>query len=402
MNNHLIKWLFILLIILIFFYAFSSSYQSRAIDNLSYVIAMGIDLAVDKENLEITFEFSDVSIYSKEGSSTSSPILETVTANSIDNAINMLNVYTAKQVNLSHCKIVVLSQEIASKGIFSEFSELINNPEFRPSTNIIISKEKASNYLKNSSSSLDKILTKYFDIFPSSSKYTGYISNITIGEFYNNISNNISGNLAILGGVNNNKVQNISPEKITAGNSSIKGDRGTENIGLAVFNKDKFIGELTAQETLYHSILSNEVNNFIITIDAPNSIKSKLDISAVQYNPPKIKIDISNDTPTINIDLNLTGKVTTIEKNLDYTNEDVLNSISNSASIYLKTNIEKYLNKTSKSFGCDIDNFYRYAKSNFLTINKWESYNWYLKYPQAKFNVNANCNVVSGFVVSEK
>ena len=116
--------------------------------------------------------------------------------------------------------------------------------------------------LKNSSSSLDKILTKYYDIFPSSSKYTGYISNITIGEFYDSIINNDSGNITILGGINKKSVDEINPNKIIAGNSSIEGDRGTENIGLAVFNKDKYIGNLTAQESLYFSIIQNNVNKF--------------------------------------------------------------------------------------------------------------------------------------------
>ena len=403
MTNQMIKLLVWLIIILIFLYAFSNSYQSRAIDNLSYVVAIGIDLAENKKDLKITFEFSNISIYSKENSSSdSSPILETVTASSIDTAINMLNVYVAKQVNLAHCKVIILSEKLASRGIFTELSELMNNPEFRPSVNIIVSNEEPYNYLKNSSSSLDKILTKYYDIFPSSSKYTGYISNITIGEFYDSIINNDSGNITILGGINKKSVDEINPNKIIAGNSSIEGDRGTENIGLAVFNKDKYIGNLTAQESLYFSIIQNNVNSFLITIDAPNKKDKKIDISTVQVNPPKISVDLSGKNPIINIDLTFSGKITSIIQNLDFTDEQILSTISNDFANYMNKSLNDYLIKTSTNFKSDINDFYKYAKCNFLTIKDWKDYDWYSKYKNAKFNINTKCNVVSGFVVSER
>lgn len=401
MNKTPLSVITILILIVIFIYAFSVSYASSNIDNSLFIIGLAIDKADDDKNLKISFEFTDLSPFSQDSSAKKAePILETVTASSIETAINLMNVYLSKEVDLSHCQLIAISDEVASHGIYSEFSEFINNTQLRPTANIIVTKGSASNYFKKSSSSLDIVLTKYYDVFPNSSKYTGYTSNVKVGQFYNSLLADDSGSTAILGGTNTNSVDSTSPSDIKAGNSSITGDRGTENIGLAVFNKDKYVGDLSALETLCHTILTSEVDTFLLTVDAPNNISQKMDIPLEPNTNTEISVDISNDIPIINININLSGKISTGLKDLDYSDANVLNDVSNIVKTTLEKNISDYLKKTQDTFKCDIDYFYTYAKRNFLTIDEWKNFDWYSKYPKAKFNVNVNCNVVSSFIVS--
>ena len=400
MNNQVFKWLTIIIIIIIFLYAFSNSYSSSNIDNISYVVGVGVDLADDGKNLKVSFEFTNITPSPQESSSEKpEPIVETVVTSSIDNAINMMNVYLAKQVNLAHCKVIVFSKEIAKQGIFNHVANFLNIPQVRPTCNLVISDNAPDKYLQSSTSSLDKVLTKYYDIFPNSSEYTGYTSNITIGDFYNSLLYDARGNVAILGGDNNDTVEETDINNIKSGNSPIIGERGTENIGIAVFNQDKYVGDLSAMESLYHSILVTEVNNFILSFNYPDK-NEQIDISLNQNNPAKISVSTDSDIPIINIDISLSGKVLSILKYVDYSDETVLNSISNLASTNLKENILKYLNKTTSEFKCDIDNFYGYVKKNFLTIDEWENYNWSEKYLAAKFNVNIETSIVSSLLVS--
>ena len=402
MNKNVLKWIAILTVTLIFIYAFSNSYESRNIDNIAYVIAIGADLADDDKNLKVTFQFTDITAFSNDNSGEeSSPILDTVVAPSIDSAINLMNVYLSKEINLSHCKAITFSKELATRGIFNVVSELINNPQVRPTANIIISKEDANRYLKRSISSLENLLTKYYDIFPNSGDYTGYTTSVTLGKFYNSLIEKVSGNTSILGGENTDSTGAISPSEITAGNSPIDGERNTENIGLAVFRNDEYVGNLTALETLYHSLIDNKVNSFLLTVDAPNNINQKLDIHLSQVMPSDVKVDISNDVPIININIYVNGKIFTIIKDLNYSDDKLLENISNSVSENLEKNILNYLNKTTSTFKCDIDCFYKSAKQNFLTLDEWNKYDWISKYQNAKFNVNVNASVVSSFLVSE-
>ena len=51
-----LKWIAIIITVIIFLYAFSSSYYSQNIDHLDYVIALGIDKVSDSDNIIVTFE----------------------------------------------------------------------------------------------------------------------------------------------------------------------------------------------------------------------------------------------------------------------------------------------------------------------------------------------------------
>lgn len=441
MNKTILKTIMIITVSIIFIYAFSVSFSSHSIDNISYVIALGVDLSEDKNNLQVTFEFMDTSSFADNGTSQESPpIIDTVTSTSINSAINLLNSYVGKEINLSHCKVVVFSDELAKKGIFSEITELMNNIQVRPTTNLIISKSRAIEYIQNSTSSLEKVLSKYYDIFPNTSEYTGYTSNIMIGNLYNRLIDNSCGNLAILGGLNEKYTSvkqnsssssssgksssgersskdessgnysneqsssesdnqtpsnNISPNTIVASNSPIIGERGTENIGLAVFKEDKYIGDLTAMDTLCHTIITGEVDTFLISIDNPEIYENYIDVNLFENASPEISVDTSGEQPTINIKIKLTGRIVGIKDGFNIVNEmDLdLNKISEAVNKYLKNSISIYLNKTTSEFCCDIDDFYKIAKKNFLTTQEFEDFDWCSKYPNSKFNISIDANV---------
>ena len=435
----------ILVISLVFIYAFSASYTSDSIDNISYVIALAIDLGEDGKNLQVTFEFMDTSSFASEQSSeTSKAIIDTVNATSINSAINLLNAYIGKEVNLSHCKVVVFSDTIASQGLYEEVTELMNNIQVRPSTNIIICKGNAMEYIQKSTSELEKILTKYYDIFPNSSEYTGYTSNIMIGEFYNYLTTKECGNLAILGGLNpeisppessqggsssggsakddsssgesgtskdsssqsqeNDKPKNIPLSEMISGNAPILGERGTENIGLAVLKDGKYIGDLTAADTLCHTLISGEVNSFLLTIDNTEVYEKYIDIALYENTSPKITVDISDDIPTIHVNIDLIGRITGIKDGINYSDEHSsldLDKISNSVNNTLKEYLSKYLNKTSTEFKCDIDYFYNFAKRNFLTLQDWKNYDWSSKYEKSNFDISINARIYYSLLNSD-
>lgn len=454
MSKNMFKFYVIIILALVFMYAFSASYTSDSVDNISYVIALAVDENESNKNLQVTFEFMDTSTFSSESSSESkSAIIDTINATSINSAINLLNAYIGKQVNLSHCKVVVFSDKLAKKGISSEVSELMNNIQVRPSTNIIICKGNALEYIQNSTSQLEKILTKYYDIFPNSSEYTGYTSNIMIGEFYNYLTTKECGNLAILGGLNptispsnssgnpsndsadgsssggssedgasgesskgsseNSSSKNNSKEKpdnntplsqMISGNAPILGERGTENIGLAVIKDGIYLGDLTAEDTLCHTLISGEVNSFLLTINNTEIYENYLDIELFENMSPKISVETQNGNPKINIDIKLIGRISGIKDGINYSDEPSnldLDKISSVTENTIKSYLTNYLNKTSTKFKCDIDYFYNYAKRGFFTVQDWKNYDWETKYQNSEFNIKVKAKVYYSLLHSD-
>lgn len=409
--NKLIRNIFIIIIIIILLLAFSPSYTSFSIDNLAFVIAIGIDKGETGNNLKISFQIAKPSSVSETGSSgENTAIINTVETSSINSAINLMNSYIGKELNLSHCKLIIFSEEIAVDGISDEIYTLVNNIQIRPSTNIVISKTDAKFYIENSKPSLETLQTKYYEIFPNSSKYTGYTVNSTIGDFFNALTCESCQPYAILGGIieeNEDKLEQYSSEdpldsgNIKSNETSIAGKRGTENIGLAVFKEDKLVGELNAIETVCFSILKNRVNGFLITIVDPQDENNYLDLYLYPDLNSKSKVELINGTPYITIDCKFDGRIYSMKDNSNYLNSSILQEISERASKYIEIQMKNYLYKTSKNFKSDISGFGKIILSKFLTIEELEQYNWVENYQNSFFTVNSEVNIKSGFLITE-
>ena len=233
--NKVLKTIFVTTIALVLLVAFSPSYNSLNIDNLAYVVGLGID-AGENEKYKFIFQFSpkssqsssDTGSGSESNSSSdseqnSSSTINTIESPSLDTAINLMNSYLAKKINLSHCKVIVFSEEVAYGDITDIIYTMRNNSEIRPSSSIIISKNTAKAYLDNSSPILENLITKYYEYFPNSGKYTGYLHKATIGDFFNNLISINSEPYAILGGVNygNSNNSNIDFEDSISSNNQL-------------------------------------------------------------------------------------------------------------------------------------------------------------------------------------
>lgn len=455
-----LKWFIIIITVIIFLYAFSSSYYSQNIDHLDYVIALGIDKIPNSDNLSVTFEFANLGSFSENSSSEQTePIINTIIAPTIPNALTIMNAYIGKQLNLSHCKVIAFSEDFAKTGILDEVSFLTHNIQIRPTTNVVVTDCNAVDYLKHSTSSLEQVLTKYYDIFPTSSEYTGYTSNIPLGRFYENLLNKDSGAVTILGSLVENADQqngsqsssssqnsddsnspqnnNFSSESSDTNNNSKKenqsteienkntitktiqnnkqdyqsfdpksaiseGDRGAENMGLAVFKDDKYVGSLSTIETLCYSLLKDEVDNFVLTISSPFDESQKVDIKVGDLSQLKTDIDISNNTPVINIKFNLTAEVINVldNKNLPY--DKTLEKLDLALKDYLTEEFKTYLYKTSREYKSDINEFYRVAKRHFLTNSDFSNYDWANNYEHAEFDVEFNEDIISTLIIRQE
>lgn len=404
MKKFFIK-IFILILIIIFFISFSYSYKALNIENLAFVVALGIDTSDSKE-IKVTFQFVNPPSTSEGSNQESKVFQDTVDCNSIPNAINIMNSYLARKIDLSHCRNIVFSEEIAKSGISNFIYTLMNDVQVRPTSNIIVTTCTANEYIKNSKPSLETSITRYYDIFPNSGHYTGYVSNASIGNFYNALVCNSCEPYTILGGVSSaaeigSQSTVSSDSDIKSGSSPISGLRSTENIGMAAFKHDKLIGELDAIETVCFHILKNNINSFIISVPSPEDTTSKIDLLVTPKGSTKIKVDIVNGSPYIKIDGAFNAKVYSMDENASYLNPDVLASLSNTCNRYLEDVLLSYLYKTSVEFKSDISGIGKYALSNFSTNIEFKNYNWVDNYVNSTFKVTVNTTVDSGFLLNK-
>lgn len=405
MNNILRKF-FIVIIIIIFLIAFSPSYHSSNIGNVAVVVAMGLDVS-DTNKLNITFQFTNSSSVTETGSSEKTePTLFSIDAPSISSAINLMNTNIGKEVNLSHCKLIVFSEELASKGIEEEIYTLSNNPDIRPSANIVVSKSTAKTYMKNSKPTLENLITKYYETFVNSSQFTGYNSNATIGDFFYSMTCDACEPYAILGGISSENSASLSnsssPSNDTAKSAFIpsSGQYISENTGLAVFRSGTLVGELNEIENLCFMIVDNKVDGFLLSIPNPQKSDSFIDVYITPVLNTKVDAKIVNDSPFITIDCNFSGRVYSIDESVNYSDSNTLSQLSNYCNSYLESILSDYLYKTSKELNSDINKFGKFIRKNFSTESEYQDYNWSEQYKNSFFDVNVDCSIKSSFLLT--
>lgn len=373
-----------LLIILILFYI-SNIRSIYTIDDMAYVIALGLDNG-DNNNLELTLQIALHSSSDSKGSSSSqssSTLTSTVDCNSISEGINYINSYIGKKLNLSYCKVIVISEKLAEKGINDYISTLINDIEVRPYCDVLISKCDTKYFLQNSEPYLEKLSAKYYENEEISEKITGFTQEISLLDFYNDYYDTFKDPVAILGDQNSLSKDN---------------DGKTEKLGLAVFHNGNLVGELDYNETLWHLMVSNKFKNTVLTIPSPFSDSEciSLQISSVKT---KKKINIINNTPLINCDVSVSARILSATMNSNYMTKENISEIEDFANSYLKSNITDYLYKTSLVFGADIDSFGSEAVKKFATQEDWDNYNWLGNYSSSFFNVDVNTKLRSSYLI---
>ena len=375
-------------------------YENNSIENLAYVIALGIDKGEDNL-LKLSFQFATPSSDSgSSGSSGSDITTTTVECSSISSGFNLMNSYISKKLNLSHCKVIIFSEELAAIGITEEVQTLINKIQIRPDSSIIISKCSASDFIENAKPNLMTLIARYYEIVVTSGKYTGYYYNSTLENFYSSLEESLVEATAMLGGTNVEQLHYIDKDinyididsSYIAGTSLVEDENLIQLMGTAVFKDGKLVGELNGQETISHLIVTNKLDQCIINIPDPFSSDNLISVS-ISLNNTNNKVEFVNNASYIMVDTSIEAYILTYSDSSNYGTEEALGIIEKYINSYLATHISSYLYKTAKEFNSDIAGFGKKVISKYTNINKWNESNWSNNYKNAFFHVNVSTDL---------
>lgn len=407
-----------LLCIIVIIFSVSNNRAVNTIDDSAYVVAIGFDSSENGKlnlSLQIAIPSSEVSSSSSSSEQSTSTIVNTVECDSIFSGITLINSYISKKLNLSYCKVAVFSEEFSKNGISNYVSTLINDIEVRPTCHVLISKCDAKYFLENSKPMLQSLSSKYYEIESSSEKNTGYTKAVTLLDFYNGYYDTFSQPYAILGninganpsdlennqfsiGVNTQKKEKLNSVTSVESQDSNSTQRNIENLGLAVFNNDMLVGELSNSQTISHLVLSNQLSSTILNIPSPFSDIDVISLNVIKTNS-KNNVQIINNTPYITCDVEFKTRIISSSIASNYLTKENIRLLEDYANSYIKAHLEEFLYKTSVEFKSDIVGFGKYAVRSFNTIHEWQNYNWLSKYENSFFEVNVDTTIMSSYLL---
>lgn len=373
------KTLLIFALILTILITFFSAYDVRGVEDLSYVIALGIDKSDSKdEPYSLTIQTAKPDS-SESGGTKIKTDIQTVDCNSFNLGLSMLNLENEKTLNLSHCTAIIISEDLAKDGIETIINTITNNIEIRPTCNILISKEKTSEFLEVASN-IEDISSKFYNSFINSAKTTSYITTCEFSKFYSNLNYDIQEPVALY--------------------SYIKDD-SIETLGLAVFKDYKMIGRLSGLETICYNLLTNNFEQATIEVYNYQNPGLPIAINIEKLNNTKIKVKLEDNIPKIECNVSVESKILTANKDYDFSTQESLKQLEAEINLFLEKSISDFLYKTSTEYNSDIIGFEGYFKKNFLTQDEIDKYNWQELYKNSEFTVKAQNQLISGFLFSK-
>lgn len=394
----------IFLVIIILLIYILNEKQIVNIDNYAYVVSIGIDEG-ENSPLKVSFQIantSDSGSSSDSGSTTSKSIISSVETTSIDNAINLINTYISKELSLSHCKAIVISEKLAYGGVNKYLYPVLNKTEVSPKANILISSVDCETFLREASKSVEKNSTKYYNIIPTIFTYTGYTDDVSLRVFLSKLGDSFSEPYAPLGNVKSSETDNNTlfylndeTDYVKKINTAVNSPDNISINGIAVFNKDVLVGKLNSMETICHLIMLNKLETAIISIPSPFNDSTSIDLSITLKKSTKYDVKLINGTPLVQANVYINADVLNM---LDLNSENV-KELKKYANSYIENAINDYFYKTSKEFKSDIVGIGKYVVENFSTWDEWTNYNWLNQYENCFFEVNVDTSIDSNYLI---
>lgn len=315
---------------------------------------------------------------------------------------SLVDTLTSKEVNLSHIKLILYSEELARSDLGGHINSLISNVSVRPQTSVAICRGKAEDFFKNVTPVLETSPARYYDLILSSFNYTSESAGTELLDFYTAAQSIDRECAAVLAEITkkdesgqseqggNNVQGNNENSGISGGGSQSNNEKSEAKFaGIAVFKGSKMVGEISPELTMGHLIITNELQDGTITVEDIENPTKLVSISLRQNKACKFDVKIENDTPKIKIQVYLDAHLQSSSATTDYLNNDNKHLLNKKVEEKVTEIVNDYLNKLIE-LDSDIAGLGREARQNFLTWKEFEDLNWQEIFKNSEFEVSTS------------
>lgn len=403
----------VMLLMLIFIIAtiLTSCYDANEIDDMSYVLTIGMDRGVT-DTLRLTLQFPTMQgqtggagASGSNGSSGGSGY-DTITMDvpSFFTGLNMINSTLHRKLNFEHTKFIVFSEELARGGDVGEYlAPLVRYRQIRKTTHVIVSKESAMDFVNANKPFIGTTLSKTMEIMLIEPDNTGLFTHVTLNDLYDGIKSTYRQSVAILGAVN--KFENLKQDgsksdgkfknggEYYAGQLPRRGGSEIELLGSAVFDGDKMVGELDGEENRLMLMANGKFKRGFFTLQDPKSSKYVVPLDVLQAKAPEVNVKIEGDRPLIYLKLNLNAEILAIQSRIDYESLELKPVLEEAFRKKIKDEMDRLIEKC-RNLKADVFGFGDKAVEQFATVPEWEKFNWLKKFENATVTTEVEFKII--------
>lgn len=360
----------------------------RELNDLAITTGIAFDIKDDKYTVSYMIANSNKAETNDKSSETKITVYEG-SGNTISSAYMDLNSKNPKIPYISHLEVVVISEDLAKKGIIEALDFLMRNPESRKEFYVVISKgSQAGNILKTLAP---------LESFPSQNiaeliKSNTEDQSTIIIQKYSELINKIV-DVGVETSINGIEIEGDKEEGQTQESLEKATPSATMKIDtLGLFKDDKLVGWANYEETIGINIINNDTGSVLLETKCDDKYMT----STLKEIKTKPIIKFEGDMPKIKLKIEAIGAILEIQCKRDLEDVNVMKTLEKEFNEKLKTIINNSLELAQKKYKTDIFGFGNYIYKN--NLKKWKKIqnDWNDKiFSEINIEVDVNINLTN-------
>ncbi|WP_312099351.1 Ger(x)C family spore germination protein [Niallia sp.] len=364
----------------------------REINDLALVMGVGIDKGSKDGTIKVTAQVSRPGDARGQTGAPTGQSGETTwnvegEGESIFEAIRNLTAISSRRVFWAHNFIIVINEEVAKEGIGDIIDFFTRNPELRMRTLIALTPDKASE-ITATITSLEVIpgeaLSKLF-------RYTNISTLAPHTEIKDLLAAYLSDSTEpILARISleERKIDSLKPEE----GAKLK---QVELSGAGVFNNDKLVGILQADELQGVILFRDKIDSGVVVVACPKEPKSEI---SVELNKQKFDVDPIYKNNEVSFNAKLNATVTVVEAGCPFSvsDKELVEKLEKAVEAKLKEDINKSISKIQKEYKSDVLELGKVFQNEYPYEWKTMKKDWANIFSTAEVNLSIHANVESG------
>lgn len=361
--------------------ALSGCSSTGEAENQAYALVLGID-GTEDGGVELTMRIPRIGHTGAAGGEGASAdaryMVISAGGESYAQALEHLQWATARELNLSHVKLIVASEAVASGDAFPELIDAVAQTRHLYTTaGLIVCEGKARTFIEGQETILGTRLSSEIVAMFRHYAAHGYIPRATFADLYCATRSDYSDPTGIWGFMDagEGSAESRSAAAIIADeedrlNAETTTASSRQYLGTALFREGCLAGKLDARDTLYLNLLTGRVQAFSFACGGRDYIFSTL-------RGPVRRVDIDGNAVRLSASVTLTSEKTESRQGLAQ------------AEAALSRELEALVRRC-QAIRVEPFGFAERAAARFATLDAWRDFRWRDRYARAAVDVTVH------------
>lgn len=371
------KRVFISIFVFIYLLCTAGCWNYRELDDLAIVAGAAIDKGTDGQ-YTVTTEVVDVD--GNNDTKSESKLISMHGKTILDAIRNGISI-TGKKLYWSHCKVAILSKEIAEEGVTKVLDVFLRDAEIRNDVDIVYSRQDTAREILEAQETTESIKAFAID-----------------KVLKNQIKISKAPKTDLLDYSIELQTKGISMVIPAVHLEEVKGNMIPRVAGAAIIKDDKLVGELGEEDTQALLFVRNEVKGGVLVDDKNVGLSAPISMEIFR-NDTKVKPVVKAGKLKFKVNILVTVGIDEIQGNENFGDEKAVNRLEASTSAATQKKVTDFIKKIQSEYGTDI--FLFGDKLREKNVNKWKSVSgrWEEVFRNLEVDVDAKVHIKNSALI---